>query len=204
MSQRRFLILHGVENHRPPDHWQYWLAEQLRERREIVLYPQLPDADSPELESWLRLIRAELAQLGAGERVVVCHSLAALAWLNLAGRLRDGERVQRVLLVSPPKGDILWPAVAEFAPPADLSAKSLRNASDTTRIVSSDADPYCPGGADHLYASPLEVPIDVIPGGGHLSIDDGYGAWPGVLDWCLNGDQTVVGRLPTDPSEIVT
>jgi hypothetical protein len=26
-----FLILHGVENHRPPEHWQFLLAAQLVE-----------------------------------------------------------------------------------------------------------------------------------------------------------------------------
>ena len=31
---RRFLVLHGWENHRPTDHWQYWLTERLRQRGE--------------------------------------------------------------------------------------------------------------------------------------------------------------------------
>jgi serine hydrolase len=109
--ERRFLILHGVENHRPPGHWQHWLAEQLRRRREVVLYPKLPDPDSPSLETWLELVRAELSQLGDGERIVLCHSLGALAWLQLADRLNARERVQRVLLVSPPSADVLWPEI---------------------------------------------------------------------------------------------
>jgi predicted alpha/beta hydrolase family esterase len=191
MSQgdRRFLILHGVENHRPPEHWQHWLAEELRRRHEVVLYPQLPDPDSPSLESWLELVRAELAQLGDGERIVLCHSLASLAWLHLPGRLNANERVHRVLLVSPPSPEILWAKIAHFAAPADLSPGSIRSASDTTRIVCSDNDPYCPPGADRLFAEPLQLPADRIPGGGHLSDGDGYGPWPSILAWCL--DETV-------------
>ena len=27
---RRFLLLHGWQNHRPQQHWQWWLADQLR------------------------------------------------------------------------------------------------------------------------------------------------------------------------------
>ena len=168
MSDHRFLILHGAENRRPPEHWQHWLAEELRRRREIVLYPQLPDPDNPSLQTWLELVRAELAQLGDSERIVLCHSLGALAWLHLAGRLSTGERVHRVLLVSPPSPDILWPEIARFAPPADLSPESLAAASEVTRIVCSDADPYCPEGADRIYAEPLGVPADQIPGAGHL------------------------------------
>ena len=186
MSERRFLILHGVENHRPPEHWQYWLAEELRRRREVVLYPQLPDADSPSLPAWLELIRAELRQLGDGERIVLCHSLAVLAWFNLAVQLRSEAKVHRVLLVSPPSPAILWKEVVHFAAPAGLSPASLRAASEVTRIVCRDADPYCPGGADRLYGEPLDLPIDRIPGRGHVSVDDGYGPWPGVLAWCLD------------------
>lgn len=57
--RRRFLILHGAENRRPREHWQHHLAEELRARGEIVLYPQLPDPDNPRLETWLELLRAE-------------------------------------------------------------------------------------------------------------------------------------------------
>jgi uncharacterized protein len=187
VRERRFLLVHGVENRRPPAHWQHWLAEGLRRRREVVLYPQLPDPDAPKLEAWLELIRAELVQLGSGERVVLCHSLGALAWLHLAARLTKEERVQRVLLVSPPSPDVLWPEVAEFTPPPALTAASLRAASDNTRIVCSDADPYCPEGAAARYADPLDLAVDQIPGAGHISVDDGFGPWPAALEWCLHG-----------------
>jgi predicted alpha/beta hydrolase family esterase len=186
VSGRRFLIVHGVDNRRPVEHWQHWLAEELRRRREVVLYPQLPNPETPSLESWLELIRAELAQLGAGERIVLCHSLGALAWLNLVERLGPGERVHRVLLVSPPSPAILWPAIAQFAVPAGLSPAVVRTASDMTRIVCSDDDPYCPEGAVSRYGVPLELAVDQIPGAGHLSVDDGFGPWPAVLDWCLH------------------
>jgi predicted alpha/beta hydrolase family esterase len=186
MSERRFLILHGAENRRPPEHWQHWLAEELRRRHEIVLYPQLPDPDRPSLGSWLELIRAELAQLGQEERVVLCHSLSVLAWLNLADHLDPRERVQRVLLVSPPSPAILWPEVSAFAAPARLTPASLRAASDHTRMVCGDADPYCPEGAQNRYGTPLNIPVDQIAGGGHLSTEDGYGPWPAVLEWCLD------------------
>ncbi len=195
MSQRerRFLVLHGAENRRPPEHWQHWLAEQLRRRREVVLYPQLPDPDNPSLEIWLELVRAELAQLGGGERIVVCHSLATLAWLHLASRLEKGERVDRVMLVSPPSPDSLWPEVTDFQPPANLPPDLLTSASDSTRIVYGENDPYCPPGADHLYAEPLQLPADRIADGGHLGADNGYGPWPSLLAWCLRDAVPVRG-----------
>jgi len=45
-----FLILHGVENHRPPEHWQFLLAAALVEHGLEVRYPALPEPDVSELE----------------------------------------------------------------------------------------------------------------------------------------------------------
>jgi hypothetical protein len=27
----------------------------------------------------------------------------------------------------------------------------------------------------------------VIPGAGHITVEDGFGAWPAILGWCLDG-----------------
>ena len=67
MWRRSFLILHGVENRRPAGHWQYDLAQRLRERGEQVFYPQLPDPDRPALAAWTEAIGAELEMM-RGER----------------------------------------------------------------------------------------------------------------------------------------
>jgi hypothetical protein len=47
MWRRSFLILHGGENRRPAGHWQYDLAQRLRQRREQVFYPHIPDGYGP-------------------------------------------------------------------------------------------------------------------------------------------------------------
>ncbi|MGA3185070.1 MAG: alpha/beta fold hydrolase [Candidatus Dormibacteria bacterium] len=182
---RRFLIVHGVGNHRPPGHWQYRLAEALRVDHEVVLYPQFPDADAPQLDRWLALLHAELEQLGSGERVVICHSLGCLLWLHHVVTASPQQAVDRVLLVSPPSPTILWPAIKSFATQGDLHAEHVACAARSeTRMVASTSDPYCPESARSLYAAPLGIEIDVLPTGGHLSESDGYGPWPSVVAWC--------------------
>ena len=194
---RRFLIVHGVENHRPPGHWQYHVAETLRADREIVIYPQFPDADAPQLESWVVLLRAELEQLGSGERIVICHSLGCLLWFHHVVGASPHQAVDRVLLVSPPSPTILWPAIEHFSPPAQLDGDHLRRAANAgTRIVASANDPYCPESARSLYAAPLGVDIDVLPTGGHLSEPEGYGPWPSVVAWCREATTRVTTNSP--------
>ena len=192
---RRFLVLHGWQNHRPVGHWQWQLTEALRADGEQVLYPQFPFPDDPSLASWTSLLRAELAQLGSGERIVVAHSLGVWLWLSVAGTLSPDERVDRVLLVSPPSAEVLagYPEVAEFAAvPQDPAA--LAHAAGSTRLAAGDDDPYCPGGAATVFAG-LELDTDVLPGAAHLDLDAGYGRWPAVEAWCRDPATRLVPRV---------
>jgi predicted alpha/beta hydrolase family esterase len=191
-----FLILHGWQNRRPPGHWQHWLAGELTARGHAVGYPQLPDPDSPDLEVWLERLHTLLGAEpeGAGrERVVVCHSLAVLLWLHAAAR--GGVRADRVLLVAPPSLDVIagHPEVAGFAR-LQVAGERVRAAAAVTRLVAGDDDPYCPGGAERHFGRPLGLDTDVVPGGAHLDLEAGYGAWPSVLTWCLTPGEPLTGR----------
>lgn len=185
---RRFLVLHGWENHRPPAHWEWWLVDALRSRGEQVLYPQLPLPDQPVLADWLDAFSAEWLQMGAGERVVVAHSLSCLLWLHAGADGLVDPVADRVLLVAPPSPDVTagTPAMAGFVAPLDPAAVRAASRADV-RLVCSDADPYSTEGtAAHLYGDPLALDSEVLPGTGHLTVDDGFGPWPTALDWCLD------------------
>jgi serine hydrolase len=185
MWNRSFLILHGVENRRPVEHWQHDLAQRLRERGEQVFYPQLPDPDRPALTAWVEAVEAELAMM-RGERVVVCHSLACAVWFHVSAQSREMPAADRVLLVSPPGPTAFsWEVIAGFTP-APLDLIRLRLAVATPRLACSDNDPYCPEGAAEVYGQPLRCDVDLLGGAGHVTASDGYGPWQSVLDWCLD------------------
>jgi uncharacterized protein len=129
-------------------------------------------------------LEPELAAM-EGERIVLCHSLACLLWLLNA---RDGARVgaaERVLLVAPPCTDRV-DAVVRFRPDG-VTAEQVSAAAATTRMLCSDHDDYCPAGAAATFGEPLQLDYSVVPGGGHLNPDAGYGPWPTVETWALGG-----------------
>jgi predicted alpha/beta hydrolase family esterase len=191
---RRFLVLHGWQNRRPRAHWQWQLVESLRAAGEQVLYPQFPDPDRPSLPVWLELLRAELAQLGSGERVVLAHSLAVPLWLHAASVLEPGEGVDRVLLVSPPSPRVLagHREVEAFSRVA-VEPAAVAAAARTTRLAAGDDDPYCPEGVAAAFPA-LAADLDVVPGGQHLDTDAGYGEWPAALAWCLDPATRLTAR----------
>ena len=170
----RALILHGYEGN-GPDHWQSWLAGELRAAGHDVAYPDLPDPLHPDLEAWLGVVEAERR---SEDDVVVCHSLACLLWLH--HRARGGAPAARVLLVAPPGPSAAQalPALAGFFP-ALLDPALAAGA----RLAASDDDPYCPEDAREAYARPLGLASDLLPGAGHINPDSGFGPWPAVLAW---------------------
>jgi hypothetical protein len=179
----RVLILHGYEGN-DPAHWQTWLARRLRDDGHDVAYPDLPAPFEPDLEAWL----TALAPLRTDGDVVVCHSLACLLWLH--HRSRGGRPAERVLLVAPPGPGAATdvPALAGFYPvPLDPAL------ADGARLVHSDNDPYCPEGAGDVYAKPLGIEADLLPGAGHINADSGFGPWTEAMAWCQgakNGVET--------------
>jgi len=117
-----------------------------------------------------------------GERVVLCHSLACRLWL-LHAEAGATHAADRVLLVAPPCVDDVE-AIIRFDA-REVAAEDVRRAAGVTRMLCSDADPYCPVGAAAVYGEPLELDYDVMPGKGHLNPEAGYGPWPAVEEWAL-------------------
>jgi predicted alpha/beta hydrolase family esterase len=189
------VLLHGWEGS-GPDHWQTWLAGQLRAADREVRYPDLPDADVPVLDPWLAVLSTTLDGLPDDGFDVVAHSLGAVLWLHHVAAVGDSPRPARVALVSPPSPQTTIPEIASFFP-VRLDIDVVRHSAGGggpargevaggggTVLVGSDADPYTPEGIAAAYGLPLKMPTTIIPGGGHLNPEAGYGEWPAVLDWC--------------------
>jgi len=180
---RSFLILHGWQNRRPPEHWQHWLADRLREEGCQVIYPQLPAPDEPQLAVWLEELRGHLEQLQGEERVVIAHSLGSLLWLHHT-RSDEPARVDRVLLVAPPGPEAPAPEIAPFLA-IELNAEAVATAAASTELVCSDNAPYTERGPVETCAKPLRLRSRLLAGASHINPDSGYGPWPGVLNWAL-------------------
>jgi predicted alpha/beta hydrolase family esterase len=198
MTRQSFLLLHGWQNRRPPEHWQHKLADQLTELGHAVDYPQLPNPDFPVLDEWLGELRTRVAAMPAGtRRTVLCHSLGCLLWLNAAARDEVPVQVDRVLLVAPPSPSVTLshPEIAGFTHPP-VSPAQLAKAARHTRLVGTDNDPYFPEDITEVYARPLDIPVDVLSGAAHLNMDSGYGPWPSVLAWATGPDETPITHRP--------
>jgi predicted alpha/beta hydrolase family esterase len=189
---RRFLILHGWQNRRPIGHWEWWLAERLRERGHEVCYPQLPEPDHPELKAWLGVIETAFDRRPGVEQVVVAHSLACAAWIRLAESGEGRLLADRLLFVAPPSPKYLaeTPELREFQFAEGAHQVVPETSEVVPRLVCSDNDPYCDPPADVIYEKTFDV--DFIPGAGHLDMVAGYGRWRSLLHWCEDPEARIM------------
>jgi uncharacterized protein len=183
----KVLILHGWTNRRQPGHWQRHLATALRQQGHIVAYPQFPNTDQPKLDEWQELLGAELALLGEiqdGETVVIGHSLGCINWIQGAATGLITKPVDRVLLVAPADPRMLGEVEGlkvELTDPEVVQATHASTSSLT--VLASDKDKWTPRGIQATFGEPLGLEPVIMPGAGHLSLDDGFGFWQGIIDW---------------------
>lgn len=183
----KVLILHGWTNRRQQGHWQRHLATALREQGHIVAYPQFPNTDAPKLDEWQELLGAELdilAEVSADETVVIGHSLGCVNWIQGAATGLIRKPVDRVLLVAPADPRMLGEVEGlnvDLNNPEVAAATHASTASLT--VLASDKDKWTPRGIQATFGEPLGLEAVILPGAGHLSLDDGFGFWQGVIDW---------------------
>lgn len=178
----RFVILHGWENRRPPDHWEHWLADELLARGAEVDYPQLPDPDTPDLGTWLGILD-ELVTRGDRPVTLVAHSLATSLWLTRLARGAGPGLVTRLALVAIPAPAMLESTVVAAFVDHPRAIDAVPGAE--TLIVEGGDDEYSPGGVGAHYAIDPGIPVETVPGGGHLIPSSGFGPWPRMLEWAL-------------------
>ena len=183
----KVLILHGWTNRRQPGHWQRHLANVLRRQGHIVAYPQFPNPDQPKLGEWQELLVAELdilAEIDAGETIVIGHSLGCINWIQGASTGLITKPVDRVLLVAPADPWVLGEVEGLKVDLADPAVTAATHASTVSlTVLASEKDKWTPRGIHATFGEPLGLTPVILEGAGHLSLDDGFGHWQGVIDW---------------------
>ncbi|MFN8626861.1 MAG: alpha/beta fold hydrolase [Candidatus Binatia bacterium] len=190
------ILVHGYDGS-GPGHWQRWLADELRRRRVPVAFPDLPEPAAPDKDRWV----AALAEVVSGVPppvAVVCHSLGCWAVDHLFTERGLGG-VQAVLLVAPPSPYLLFDPVESFLPPPCRRAVWAPIAGRTL-LVGSDNDDFTTPEELNGVANALGIRSAIVPGGGHINVDSGYGPWPFALEWLAKTGAFLSGGGRPTPS----
>lgn len=194
---RGFLLIHGLENNRPEGHWMRYLAGSLRKHGEFVAYPQLPNPDFPVAEHWLEVLETEvqlMKEAGISSVIVIAHSLGCVAWLKLIADGKLSIKFERVLLVAPADPKLLT-AAPTFQDVLDLDLKEIvKSHTDSIKVLAGDNDHWLPNGVEETYGKPLGLIPIIWNSAGHISVDEGFGVWKGIVDWTLDPTSDLLTR----------
>jgi predicted alpha/beta hydrolase family esterase len=194
---RGYLLIHGLENHRPVGHWMRDLASRLRKQGQYVAYPQLPNPETPVAEQWLEVLNTEIElmhEAGADSMVVIAHSLGCVTWLKFIASQKSILKIERVLLVAPADPKLLTMAPT-FQDALDDDLKPLiKSHADEFYILAGDEDPWLPDGVANTFGKPFGVKPIIWQNVGHISVDDGFGSWDGIVYWALDPSNDLLIR----------
>ena len=150
-----------------PGHWQTRWEQCVPHVQRV----RQPDWENPDPAVWNATVAA-CVDAAACPVLLIAHSLGCLAAANLPVPLR--AKVAGALLVAP--ADVEQPGMPEclraFAP---VPAQSLPFQSV---VVAGDNDPYCHLERARQFAAAWGSRLEVIPQGGHINADSGFGEWP--------------------------
>jgi len=196
----RVLLLHGWTNRRPEGHWMRLTAAALRKQGHQVWYPQFPAPETPNPAEWQDLLRQEsnmMDEVEGGEKIVIAHSLGTINFLY--GALTDlfNKPFDRALLVAIPDPVMTSETTGIEGEPLDFRNPALKPQMNkwagSVTAVASDKDRWQPNGTD--FYKPLGIETIEVLGAGHFSLDDGWGAWPGLGTWVETANpQVLVAR----------
>ena len=159
------LIQPGWQNS-GPHHWQTFWQSRLGGASTRV--PQ-QDWMVPERDAWVRTLEQAIEQ-ATQPVVVLAHSVGCLATVFAL----QSATVAAVVLVAP--ADTERPGAPEplrsFAPipMQPLPAPAL--------VIASDNDPYCTLERAGAFAQAWRADMEVVPKGGHMNAETGFGPWP--------------------------
>ncbi len=175
----RFVIIHGTKGS-PQGNWFPWLKAKLEAQGHDVLVPEFPTPEGQDADSWTSWFLVQ--SMPDKNLTVIGHSIGATCLLNLLNEINTP--IAASYFIAPVMGDI---GFAEYDDlnrsfyETDFDWAGIRSRMGKAIIMHGDNDPYVPLSHAELLAGKLEVPLTIIPNGGHLNAETGFTDFPQLL-----------------------
>ena len=179
----RVIIIHGARGG-PETNWFPWLHTTLEAEGIEVVCPRFPTPEGQSLSAWLSAYDLAVQSLPLASTVLVGHSLGAAFALRLIER--QTQPVVGLFLAAGFIGALGFPDYdtinhSFFDAPFDWATIRKRKGG-VARCWAGDNDPYVPLSRSQEMATCLEVPLEIVPGGGHLNSETGFTTFPQMRD----------------------
>ncbi len=174
---KKVYLLHGWDGS-PMAGIRPWLKEQLEDQGYQVFIPELPDSGEPRKEKWLPVIEDVIGEPDE-DVILVGHSMGGQAAIRYVERLKDGQKIGKLVLIAPVIDQITG---LEEPDEIEIADSWLNDSIDWNKVnrstnsiigVFSDNDPWIPLSSSELLEKNTEADIITEHDMGHFGDDEG-------------------------------
>lgn len=171
------LILHGIFG-KSGENWMGWLGDELGVRGFNVMMPNLPNADHPDRNEWLKFICNIIDN--NDNLIIVGHSLGVTSALDYIEQ--SHHKIKALFSVSGFSQDYGLELNSYFLKQKDIYSNKVNSNLEKAFVYYGDNDPYVTQEALAYLADKLNVKPNIIKNGGHLNEAAGYTEFPQLLN----------------------
>jgi len=183
---KRVFIVHGWSGY-PGECWFPWLKQELEKRGFQVSVPQMPDADSPAMDTWVPHL-ANAVGTPDKDTYFVGHSIGCQTIMRYLQSI-NGQVGGVVFVAGFFEVLKLYDAEEqEIAKPwleTPIDAAKVRNAAKNFIAIFSDNDKYIPLENETLFKQRLGAKTIIVKNKGHMGASDNCPQLPEALDAVL-------------------
>lgn len=166
-------IFHGTQSH-PQKNWFSWMKGKLEPHNVNVFIPALPTPEDQSVSSWFKALMDQCPPIDE-DTLLIGHSCGANFILHILERLeRPVFYTALVGCVIHEIGDTEIDTLNKSFVNHPYEWGKIRKNAGKISIFHGDDDPYVPLDQPLELARALNIPLTIIPGGGHLNEDAGY------------------------------
>lgn len=171
----------------PSADWYPWLNEQLTSNGFIVMVPEMPSPDAPEIISWTEKLGEYIND--EDEIYLIGHSVGCQTILRFIES--NNVSVKKAIFVAP------WfhlnnletdeeRAIAEPWLTVPIDFEAVKSKCDDFACLFSDNDPFVPLSDKDIFSAALDAKIITLHGRGHFTGEEGAVEIPEVLSEMTN------------------
>ena len=186
---KRVFIVHGWDGY-PEEGWFPWLKKELEQKGFQVSVPQLPDPDTPRIDSWIPAL-ASAVGIPDEQTYFVGYSIGCSTIVRYLETLPPDVRVGGVVFVAGffkrliLEGEEESPAIAEPWLKTAVDFQKVRSHLDKNVAIFSDNDPYVPLDNQDDFRDKLGSEIIIEHGKWHFNEGNGVMELPSALESVL-------------------
>lgn len=186
MSKRAFII-HGWEGS-PEEGWFPWLKAQLEQRGFVVIVPEMPDTENPQIEPWINRVKEVVAEVDE-HTYFIGHSIGCQTIMRFLETLPDGKRIGGAVFVAGwfhlmGLGEEELP-IAEPWLTTPIDCTKVLSHMNPPKVIFSNNDDVVPMSEKEIFEHNLQAECVVLHEMGHFSGEDGVTELPEALEAIL-------------------